>query len=154
MEPLRADPGIRAIAVGALMATGILSACSGGDLGFTTISADRFPPIGPTVTLSGVVDVRFNGCIHLQTGTEAPWVVWPPGAEQMSDAQGAAIRLADGTILRHDSPVDIEGEVMTRAGLPEGGDPDSMWGAYSGFCLGTEINNDREILRAATVTLR
>ncbi|MGC3994705.1 MAG: hypothetical protein QM779_11430 [Propionicimonas sp.] len=117
------------------------------------VSSDGFPPIGPTTTVSGVVVNLDNGCIVLATDVNPGqlWVVWPPGATYHAlDEHTNEIRLADGTQVQDGARIEIVGQLITRADLPDGGNSDSMWGSHAGFCLGA-TTKDPEIVRAETV---
>lgn len=122
-----------------------------GQAGFSRISSEGFDPIGPTSTYVGVVALRDNGCIFLDSDDASRWVVWPPGATyESTDQDDSSIRLFDGTKVEPGDHVQITGELLTISDLPEGANPDSMWGAHSRFCfLNTE--GESEILRAESV---
>lgn len=146
----------RFAAVAALMLA--LAGCAslpGSLAGNWPISSDGFPPIGSTTAVSGTVLNKANGCIMLDTGAGSPplWVVWPPGATYVPvDEHINRVRLADGAPVNAGDRVEIVGELISRSGLPDGAEANSMWGTHAGFCLGNEIR-DAEILRAETVSI-
>ena len=77
--------------------------------------------------------------------------MWPPGAiYESTDRDRSNIKLADNTRIHSGDRIDVVGELITRSGLPQGGNPDSAWGSFAGFCLGGD-KEDAEILRAVSV---
>ena len=125
-----------------------------GEAGFSRISSEGFDPIGPTSTYVGVVALRDNGCIFLDSDDASRWVVWPPGAKyESTDQHDSNIRLSDGTKVESGDHVRITGELLTISDLPQGANQDSMWGAHSRFCFqGTD--GEPEILRAESVIFK
>lgn len=141
------------------VAMGIIAAgcgfLAGAQTGFSVISSDGFPPIGPTTTVGGVVESLSNGCVFLAKEADSSrlWIVWPPGASKRPAADGASeVVLGNGQVVRNGDRVEIVGELINRAGLPQGDISGSMWEAHARFCLGDEVR-DPEVVRAESVAV-
>jgi hypothetical protein len=117
-----------------------VSGCvASSEAGFSVISADGFPEmVGETTTVVGTVvdfeveDQRGSGCFFLETDEGA--LYW--------------VKLADGTVIDIGDRIELVGQAQTRNELPDGDNPDSMWGAFAGFCFNAPVADD-EVFRAA-----
>jgi hypothetical protein len=132
-----------------------VSGCvASSEAGFSVISADGFPEMVGTVVDFEVEDQRGSGCFFLETDEGALyWVIWPEGAEQAfvrppKDYDSGSVKLADGTVIDIGDRIELVGQAQTRNELPDGDNPDSMWGAFAGFCFNAPVADD-EVFRAA-----
>jgi hypothetical protein len=150
MDEHRSIPGLRRVPF--VLVIAMVSGCVSAVAGKAPVSADGFGPIGPTSAYTGTVELRDNGCIFLELDGSAVWMVWPPGASYESTGEHQSnIRLADNTRIFPGDRLDVTGELITRSGLPQGGNPDTQWGSHARFCLGP-TKHDAEILRAVSAT--
>lgn len=112
----------------------LVAGCAGEDsrAGFGVARQQEAGEVpGDREALGGTVVIAYNGCLHLrlEDGSE-PWIVWPPDAE-MSDAGGVewgGAAFADGTRVKG------TGARVTLEDLPDGGNPDSYFASFGGFC--------------------
>jgi hypothetical protein len=131
----------------------LTSGCASGIGGQAPVAADGFDPIGAPSTYAGAVALRDNGCIFLELDGASVWMVWPPGASYESTGEHQSnIRLGDNRRVFPGDRIEVVGELITRSGLPQGDDANTLWGSHAGFCLGP-TKHDGEILRAVTVTI-
>lgn len=142
---------VNRVAAAALLAA-LTSGCTSGIAGQAPVAADGFDPIGPTSTYTGTVALAENGCIFLELDGSSVWTVWPPGASyESTDQHQSNIRLGDNRRVFPGDRIEVVGELITRSGLPQGDNTNTLWGSHARFCLGPD-KHDAEILRAVSVT--
>jgi len=112
----------------------LLVGCAGDDsqAGFGVARQQEVGEVpGVREELGGTVVIASNGCLHLrlEDGSE-PWIVWPPDAEATDDGgvRWGDEAFADGT------RVTGTGARVTLEDLPDGGNPDSYFASFGGFC--------------------
>ncbi|MDQ0612825.1 hypothetical protein QF046_000466 [Microbacterium sp. W4I4] len=84
--------------------------------------------------LRGTLTVRDDGCFTWSGESgDGAWIVWPDAAESDRD-DGGRVVLDGGEVVSDGSALSAEGALIALADLPDGGNPDSYFGAYGGFC--------------------
>ncbi len=133
---------------GCLMFTG----CSNDLAGDTPIAADGIPKLaGELTSVEGVVKLMDNGCWELRdVNDHQRWIIWPSGTKPIEG--GAAVRLPNGDTITPDERITVEGQFFSRTDLPQGDNPDSMWGSKATYCLGA-YEQPAELLCAEKVHL-
>jgi hypothetical protein len=110
---------------------------SEGGFGLGTLDADSADAalasagVDP-VNRSGALSVASNGCFMWSSDDDADgaWLVWPAEARQSDDG----VILGDGEQVGDGDRLEAIGSLVALSDLPDGGNPDSYFGAYGGFC--------------------
>lgn len=85
-------------------------------------------------SLHGMLKVRGDGCFTWSGESgDGAWIVWPDAADADRD-DGGRVVLAGGEVVSDGSALSAEGALIALDDLPEGGNQDSYFGAYGGFC--------------------
>ncbi len=128
----------------------IAGGCNDSSTGFDTISSDGLGVVDAETELIGTV-VDDRGCFKFREegSDQALWLLWPEGTKSVNDNR--SVRTRAGTEFSPGDIIVVDGVLLGREGLPDGSNPDSMWGSYARFCLGADESQDDEILRAVTV---
>lgn len=103
----------------------------GSEAGFGLPTFDPDPGVA-TTPIEGSLVVEANGCFTLDSDGfgDGGWIVWPATARQ----DGADVVLDSGARLGDGDTLVGEGAVLALADLPAGGNPDSFFGSFGGFC--------------------
>ena len=109
----------------------------GFGLGSLTAEDGRSAFAGAGVTpepLRGTLRVRDDGCFTWSGESgDGAWIVWPDAAHSDRD-DGGRVVLDGGEVVSDGSALSAKGALIALDDLPDGGNPDSYFGSYGGFC--------------------
>lgn len=132
----------RVLALAAVAAVVALSSgCSASDseagFGLPTLDPEEAASAAASAgsqeqSVNGALAVESNGCFTWRSDDDADgaWLVWPDDASQDADV----VVLGDGRRLTDGDPVAGSAVLVTLADLPDGGNSDSYFGSFGGFC--------------------
>lgn len=122
-----------------LVGCGATNGSDEGGFGLGTLTAEdglsAFARAGVTPErLRGTLTVRDDGCFTWSGESgDGAWIVWPDAAEPDGD-DGGRVVLDGGEVVSDGSALSALGAQIALDDLPEGGNPDSYFGAYGAFC--------------------